>query len=106
MHAQPLCRNPQLPRLCSVPPSPCYSVSLYPPASHFSLPSSRNCLLVSPTLPRRRAPLTFTTRTVRQVFRLEEGVASDEEAAAAEEVEPGSGPSPPEPEGSAAAPPQ
>ncbi|XP_043755829.1 myosin-14 isoform X4 [Cervus elaphus] len=54
----------------------------------------------------RRAPLTFTTRTVRQVFRLEEGVASDEEAAAAEEVEPGSGPSPPEPEGSAAAPPQ
>ncbi|KAB0348689.1 hypothetical protein FD754_013546 [Muntiacus muntjak] len=53
----------------------------------------------------RRAPLTFTTRTVRQVFRLEEGVASDEEAAA-EEAEPGSGPSPPEPEGSAAAPPQ
>ncbi|XP_070306554.1 myosin-14 isoform X1 [Odocoileus virginianus] len=53
----------------------------------------------------RRGPLTFTTRTVRQVFRLEEGVASDEEAAA-EEAEPGSGPSPPEPEGSAAAPPQ
>ncbi|XDC82409.1 hypothetical protein R6Z07F_013582 [Ovis aries] len=53
----------------------------------------------------RRGPLTFTTRTVRQVFRLEEGVASDEEAAA-EEAEPGSGPPPPEPEGSAAAPPQ
>ncbi|XP_062948271.1 myosin-14 isoform X2 [Cynocephalus volans] len=41
----------------------------------------------------RRGPLTFTTRTVRQVFRLEEGVASDEEA---EEAEPGSGPPPPE----------
>ncbi|XP_061242095.1 myosin-14 isoform X3 [Bos javanicus] len=53
----------------------------------------------------RRGPLTFTTRTVRQVFRLEEGVASDEEVAA-EEAEPGSGPPPPEPEGSAAAPPQ
>uniref|UniRef100_A0A8C2SJ38 Myosin motor domain-containing protein n=1 Tax=Capra hircus TaxID=9925 RepID=A0A8C2SJ38_CAPHI len=53
----------------------------------------------------RRGPLTFTTRTVRQVFRLEEGVASDEEAVA-EEAEPGSGPPPPEPEGSAAAPPQ
>uniref|UniRef100_A0A8C6CHY6 Myosin heavy chain 14 n=1 Tax=Moschus moschiferus TaxID=68415 RepID=A0A8C6CHY6_MOSMO len=53
----------------------------------------------------RRGPLTFTTRTVRQVFRLEEGVASDEEAAA-EEAEPGSGPPPPEPEGSSAAPPQ
>ncbi|KAI4558302.1 hypothetical protein MJT46_012944 [Ovis ammon polii x Ovis aries] len=53
----------------------------------------------------RRGPLTFTTRTVRQVFRLEEGVASDEEAAA-EEAEPGSGPPPPEPEGSALAPPQ
>ncbi|ELR49610.1 Myosin-14 [Bos mutus] len=53
----------------------------------------------------RRGPLTFTTRTVRQVFRLEEGVASDEEVAA-EEAEPGAGPPPPEPEGSAAAPPQ
>ncbi|GAB1292024.1 Myosin-14 [Apodemus speciosus] len=29
----------------------------------------------------RRGPLTFTTRTVRQVFRLEEGVGSDEEEA-------------------------
>ncbi|XP_019513708.1 PREDICTED: myosin-14 [Hipposideros armiger] len=45
----------------------------------------------------RRGPLTFTTRTVRQVFRLEEGVASDEEA---EEAEPGSGPQPPGPDGS------
>ncbi|XP_039734645.1 myosin-14 [Pteropus medius] len=44
----------------------------------------------------RRGPLTFTTRTVRQVFRLEEGVASDEEA---EEAEPGSGPQAPEPNG-------
>ncbi|XP_053463151.1 myosin-14 isoform X1 [Nycticebus coucang] len=51
----------------------------------------------------RRGPLTFTTRTVRQVFRLEEGVASDEEA---EEAEPGSGPPPPEPEGSPPAQPQ
>uniref|UniRef100_A0A2K6TT88 Myosin heavy chain 14 n=1 Tax=Saimiri boliviensis boliviensis TaxID=39432 RepID=A0A2K6TT88_SAIBB len=50
----------------------------------------------------RRGPLTFTTRTVRQVFRLEEGVASDEEA---EDAEPGSGPSP-EPEGSPSAHPQ
>ncbi|XP_032749626.1 myosin-14 isoform X2 [Rattus rattus] len=38
----------------------------------------------------RRGPLTFTTRTVRQVFRLEEGVASDEEEA--EGAEPGSAP--------------
>ncbi|XP_020950441.1 myosin-14 isoform X2 [Sus scrofa] len=53
----------------------------------------------------RRGPLTFTTRTVRQVFRLEEGVASDEEAAE-EEAEPGSGPPPPEPDGSPAAVPQ
>uniref|UniRef100_A0A8C3WBE2 Myosin heavy chain 14 n=1 Tax=Catagonus wagneri TaxID=51154 RepID=A0A8C3WBE2_9CETA len=53
----------------------------------------------------RRGPLTFTTRTVRQVFRLEEGVASDEEAAA-EEAEPGSGPPPPGPDGSPAALPQ
>ncbi|XP_052020064.1 myosin-14 isoform X2 [Apodemus sylvaticus] len=37
----------------------------------------------------RRGPLTFTTRTVRQVFRLEEGVASDEE-----EAEGGAEPSP------------
>uniref|UniRef100_A0A671E954 Myosin heavy chain 14 n=1 Tax=Rhinolophus ferrumequinum TaxID=59479 RepID=A0A671E954_RHIFE len=44
----------------------------------------------------RRGPLTLTTRTVRQVFRLEEGMASDEEA---EEAEPGSGPQPPEPDG-------
>ncbi|XP_073914122.1 myosin-14 isoform X2 [Castor canadensis] len=44
----------------------------------------------------RRGPLTFTTRTVRQVFRLEEGVASDEEGA--EEAEPGSVVPPPEPE--------
>ncbi|XP_006868448.1 PREDICTED: myosin-14 [Chrysochloris asiatica] len=50
----------------------------------------------------RRGPLTFTTRTVRQVFRLEEGVASDEEA---EEVEPGSGAPPPEPDGPMQAPP-
>nr|XP_006208462.2 myosin-14 isoform X2 [Vicugna pacos] len=52
----------------------------------------------------RRGPLTFTTRTVRQVFRLEEGVASDEEAT--EEAEPGSGPPPAEPDGSPATPPQ
>ncbi|XP_063109246.1 myosin-14 isoform X4 [Cavia porcellus] len=45
----------------------------------------------------RRGPLTFTTRTVRQVFRLEEGVVSDEEGA--EEAEPG-----PEPEGPPPAP--
>uniref|UniRef100_H0WM04 Myosin heavy chain 14 n=1 Tax=Otolemur garnettii TaxID=30611 RepID=H0WM04_OTOGA len=51
----------------------------------------------------RRGPLTFTTRTVRQVFRLEEGVASDEEA---EEAEPGSGPPALEPEGSPPAQPQ
>ncbi|XP_004381901.1 myosin-14 [Trichechus manatus latirostris] len=44
----------------------------------------------------RRGPLTFTTRTVRQVFRLEEGVASDEEA---EETEPGAGAPHPEPDG-------
>ena len=106
MHAQPLCVNPQLPCLRSVPTSPFYSVSPYPRRlSLFSLPSSGNCLLVSPPLPARRGPLTFTTRTVRQVFRLEEGVVSDEEVAA-EEAEPGSGPPPPEPEGSAAAPPQ
>lgn len=37
MHAQPLCMNPQLPRLRSVPPSPFYSISPYPPAFHFSL---------------------------------------------------------------------
>ncbi|XP_029425157.1 myosin-14 isoform X2 [Nannospalax galili] len=42
----------------------------------------------------RRGPLTFTTRTVRQVFRLEEGVASDEEG---EEAQSGSAPTP-EPE--------
>ena len=81
-----------------MPPSPFYSVSPYLPIAHFSL-----CPLVSP--PRRRGPLTFTTRSVRQVFRLEEGVVSDEEAAA-EEAEPGSGPLPAEPEGSPAAPPQ
>ncbi|XP_016061422.1 PREDICTED: myosin-14 [Miniopterus natalensis] len=51
----------------------------------------------------RRGPLTFTTRTVRQVFRLEEGVASDEEA---EEAEPGSGQQPLEPDGSPEAQPQ
>ncbi|KAF6078720.1 myosin heavy chain 14 [Phyllostomus discolor] len=51
----------------------------------------------------RRVPLTFTTRTVRQVFRLEEGVASDEET---EEAEPGSGPQPPEPDASPEAQPQ
>ncbi|XP_036603327.1 myosin-14 isoform X2 [Trichosurus vulpecula] len=44
----------------------------------------------------RRGPLTFTTRTVRQVFRLEEGVASDEEEG--EEAEGGSGPPAPEPD--------
>ncbi|XP_035924022.2 myosin-14 isoform X1 [Halichoerus grypus] len=44
----------------------------------------------------RRGPLTFTTRTVRQVFRLEEGVVSEEEA---EEAEPGAGPPPQEPDG-------
>ncbi|XP_027716701.1 myosin-14 [Vombatus ursinus] len=43
----------------------------------------------------RRGPLTFTTRTVRQVFRLEEGVASDEEG---EEPEGGTGPPAPEPD--------
>ncbi|XP_072471992.1 myosin-14 isoform X3 [Notamacropus eugenii] len=43
----------------------------------------------------RRGPLTFTTRTVRQVFRLEEGVGSDEE----EGEEAGeAGPPPPEPD--------
>nr|XP_040134931.1 myosin-14 [Ictidomys tridecemlineatus] len=52
----------------------------------------------------RRGPLTFTTRTVRQVFRLEKGVASDEEEA--QEAEPGSGPPPPEPEGPPPAQPQ
>ncbi|XP_048646431.1 myosin-14 isoform X2 [Marmota marmota marmota] len=52
----------------------------------------------------RRGPLTFTTRTVRQVFRLEEGVASDEEEA--QEAEPGSGPPAPEPEGPPPAQPQ
>ncbi|XP_055991907.1 myosin-14 isoform X2 [Sorex fumeus] len=51
----------------------------------------------------RRGPLTFTTRTVREVFHLEEGVASDEEA---EGVEPGSRPAPQESEGSPAAQPQ
>ncbi|KAM5235931.1 myosin-14 isoform 2-T2 [Ctenodactylus gundi] len=51
----------------------------------------------------RRGPLTFTTRTVRQVFRLEEGVASDEEET--EGAEPGSGP-PPEPESPLPAQPQ
>lgn len=55
------------------------------------------------SLPGSRGPLTFTTRTVREVFHLEEGVASDEEA---EEANPGSGPAPPEPEGSPAAQPQ
>ncbi|XP_023562446.1 myosin-14, partial [Octodon degus] len=49
----------------------------------------------------RRGPLTFTTRTVRQVFRLEEGVASDEEEA--EDKEPASAP---EPEGPPPAQPQ
>ncbi|XP_060235826.1 myosin-14 isoform X5 [Meriones unguiculatus] len=51
----------------------------------------------------RRGPLTFTTRTVRQVFRLEEGVASDEEEA--EGAEPGSAP-PQEPEAPPPATPQ
>ncbi|XP_040834252.1 myosin-14 isoform X1 [Ochotona curzoniae] len=51
----------------------------------------------------RRGPLTFTTRTVRQVFRLEEGVVSDEEA---EEAEPGSGQPGPESEGPSPAQPQ
>uniref|UniRef100_A0A452TV67 Myosin heavy chain 14 n=1 Tax=Ursus maritimus TaxID=29073 RepID=A0A452TV67_URSMA len=51
----------------------------------------------------RRGPLTFTTRTVRQVFRLEEGVVSEEEA---EEAEPGAGPPPPEPDGPPASQPQ
>ncbi|XP_075849354.1 myosin-14 [Microcebus murinus] len=51
----------------------------------------------------RRGPLTFTTRTVRQVFRLEEGVASDEET---EEAEPGAGPPAPEADGSPQAQPQ
>ncbi|XP_028714686.1 myosin-14 isoform X4 [Peromyscus leucopus] len=51
----------------------------------------------------RRGPLTFTTRTVRQVFRLEEGVASDEEEAEGAE----SGPAPPqEPEAPPPATPQ
>ncbi|XP_006897403.1 PREDICTED: myosin-14 [Elephantulus edwardii] len=51
----------------------------------------------------RRGPLTFTTRTVRQVFRLEEGVASDEEG---EEAESGAGAPPPEADGPVQAPPQ
>ncbi|XP_075809301.1 myosin-14 isoform X1 [Microtus pennsylvanicus] len=51
----------------------------------------------------RRGPLTFTTRTVRQVFRLEEGVASDEEEA--EGAEPGHAP-PQEPEAPPPATPQ
>ncbi|XP_045148560.1 myosin-14 [Echinops telfairi] len=51
----------------------------------------------------RRGPLTYTTRTVRQVFRLEEGVASDEEA---EVAEPGAGVPPQEPDGPVQAPPQ
>ncbi|CAH7455507.1 myosin-14 isoform X2 [Phodopus roborovskii] len=51
----------------------------------------------------RRGPLTFTTRTVRQVFRLEEGVASDEEEA--EGAEPGPAP-PQEPEAPPPATPQ
>uniref|UniRef100_A0A8C2LBD5 Myosin, heavy polypeptide 14 n=1 Tax=Cricetulus griseus TaxID=10029 RepID=A0A8C2LBD5_CRIGR len=51
----------------------------------------------------RRGPLTFTTRTVRQVFRLEEGVASDEEEAEGAER----GPAPPqEPEAPSLATPQ
>ncbi|KAK2492085.1 hypothetical protein MC885_019740, partial [Smutsia gigantea] len=45
----------------------------------------------------RRGPLTFTTRTVRQVFRLEEGVASEEEVEEAEPAEPvGSPPAQPQ----------
>ncbi|XP_038169450.1 myosin-14 [Arvicola amphibius] len=51
----------------------------------------------------RRGPLTFTTRTVRQVFRLEEGVVSDEEEA--EGAEPGHAP-PQEPEAPPPATPQ
>ncbi|CAO2614688.1 Myh14 [Lemmus lemmus] len=51
----------------------------------------------------RRGPLTFTTRTVRQVFRLEEGVASDDEEA--EGAEPGHAP-PQEPEAPPPATPQ
>ncbi|KAM4825344.1 myosin-14 [Thomomys bottae] len=51
----------------------------------------------------RRGPLTFTTRTVRQVFRLEEGVASDEEA---EGAEPGQEAPPPAPEAPPPAPAQ
>ncbi|XP_038608204.1 myosin-14 isoform X2 [Tachyglossus aculeatus] len=50
----------------------------------------------------RRGPLTFTTRTVRQVFRLEEGVASDEEQEEAEGE--GQAPQPPEQDGAAAQP--
>ncbi|XP_078295565.1 myosin-14 isoform X1 [Panthera onca] len=49
----------------------------------------------------RRGPLTLTTRKVRQVFRLEEGVPLEEEI---EEEEPGSGPPPPEPDEPPAAP--
>ncbi|XP_049642954.1 myosin-14 isoform X2 [Suncus etruscus] len=51
----------------------------------------------------RRGPLTFTTRTVREVFHLEEGVASDEEV---DEANPGASPVAPEPEGPPAAQPQ
>ncbi|XP_025770137.1 myosin-14-like [Puma concolor] len=43
----------------------------------------------------RRGPLTLTTRKVRQVFRLEEGVPLEEEM---EEEQAGSGPPPPEPD--------
>lgn len=65
-----------------------FSISFYLSLFLYSL--HLICLPVSP-FAHRRGPLTFTTRTVRQVFRLEEGVASDEEA---EEAEPGSGPQP------------
>lgn len=50
------------------------------------VPVSLTCTFSS----HRRGPLTFTTRTVRQVFRLEEGVASDEEEAEGAEPGPGS----------------
>lgn len=98
----------------SLPTSLHFSLSHLPPPnfifslhifyfSRFSLPPSFNrCLPVSPP-PCRRGPLTFTTRTVRQVFRLEEGVVSDEET---QEAEPESGLQAPEPNGPPEAQPQ
>lgn len=111
---------PHLPSPISPLPSLHPSLSFRSPVPLFPLPFLSLSLSIFPHLPlsaplfsslcwfsllsHRRGPLTFTTRTVRQVFRLEEGVASDEEEA--EEAEPGSGPPPPEPEGPPPAQPQ